>query len=141
MIVALLAGCATTAPPPPSLQTVVDRHIAAIQSRNFVDIVATSTQGRDLLLIFPTGRITRTRAEYLEFHETFFAAPDWVMTFEPVHLHETGGYGHALYRTSFDEDGAGPVPARPGYLTLGFGLENGEWRLVHDQNTAIAAER
>jgi ketosteroid isomerase-like protein len=136
----LVAGCATVqAPNAPSLQLQVERHIAAIEARNLNEIEATITAGEDLLLILPSGKMSRSRADYMTFHRSLFGNEQWAMTFEPVHLQTTGDYGHALYRVTFDGDGAGPAPPSPAFLSLGFRLENGEWRLVHDQNTAITS--
>lgn len=101
------------------------------------EIVATITAGDHLLLILPSGRMTRSRSEYLAFHESLFAASAWTMTFDRIHLQRFGEYAHALYAVTFDDDGAGPAPATPAYLSLGFGQEDGEWRLVHDQNTSV----
>lgn len=134
-----VAACATspTAFEVP-FQPQVERHLAAIANRDLGEIEATITVGEDLLLILPSGKISQTRAEYLAFHRSLFANQQWVMTFEPMHLQTHGDYGHALYRVTFDGDGAGPAPANPAYLSLGFRLEQGEWRMVHDQNTSIA---
>ena len=134
----LLAACATSPMPSAPFEPQVERHIAAIENRNLGEIEATITAREDLLLVLPSGKVSRTRADYLDFHRALFANQSWRMTFEPVHFQTYGRYGHALYRVTFDGDGAGPTPASPAYLTLGFRLEQGEWRLVHDQNTPIA---
>jgi ketosteroid isomerase-like protein len=134
-----LASCATTqAHSPSTLEQQLQRHIAALHARSMSELAATITTGEDLLLILPSGRTTHTRADYLAFHESLFAAKGWVITFEPIHLQRLGEYAHALYRVTFDDDGAGPVPARPAHLSLGFRLEGGEWRLLHDQNTPVS---
>ncbi len=135
-----LAACVTPTPTTAiSLETRLQRHIAAIQSRDLAGIEATITKGADLLLILPSGKLSTTRADYMSFHQGLFADPDWVMTFDPLHIQRLGDYGHALYRVTFDGDGAGPAPASPAYLSLGFQLQEGEWRVVHDQNTPIAS--
>lgn len=123
----------------PPFQAAVERQMAAVLARDYDTVVDTITGGRDLLLIFPDGTMTRTREEYLSFHREWFADADWVMTAEPIKFQVDGSYGHALYRMSFDGDGAGPKAAGMSLLSLGFRLEDGSWRLVHDQNTRIAA--
>ncbi|WP_265571276.1 DUF4440 domain-containing protein [Sphingomicrobium nitratireducens] len=138
-----LSACATTpaALSPPDFESVVRAHVAAIQTRDIETIRATITRGETLLLIFPTGRMTQTREEYLAFHDMFFGVEGWTMEAEPIAFDVRGTYGHALYRTRFDEDGPdGPMEAKSSLLTFGFALEDGEWRLVHDQNTRIGSE-
>lgn len=132
-----LSACATLQDTRTSLADQVRRHVAAVDARNLADVEATITTGADLLLVLPSGRMTRSRSDYLAFHEMLFANRDWTMTFEQLAVQQLDGYGQALYRVTFDADGPGPAPANPAFLTLGFRLENGEWRLVHDQNTAI----
>lgn len=138
ILAALSSGCQTVpAAPVASLDATVARHVAAIQSRDYQGIVDTITKGEEMVLIFPNGTRYTTREQFLAFHREWFADNSWVMTMEPVRRWQGADYGYALYRTSFDPDGAGSIPARAAWLSLGFRLENGEWRLVHDQNTRI----
>ena len=139
LLATLALGACQSVPdaPPTSFRDTLERHVAAIQSRDYQGIVDTITTGEELVLIFPDGERYETRAQFLAFHREWFADRDWVMVLEPVRVWEGRDYGYALYRTSYDPDGAGPTPGRPAYLSLGFRLENGQWRLVHDQNTRI----
>lgn len=132
-------GACQSVPEPASesFRETLNRHVAAIQSRDYQGIVDTITKGDTLILIFPNGERYDTREQFLAFHREWFADPAWVMVLEPVGVWEGRDYGYALYRTSYDPDGAGPTPGRPAYLSLGFQLEDGQWRLVHDQNTRI----
>lgn len=137
---ALLSGCQTVGEAPvASFDQTLDRHISAIQSRDMKGMIDTITTGDRLELIFPDGSRQATRQEFLDFHEKWFADRSWVMVVEPVSSWQGRDYGYALYRTSYDPDGSGPKAGRPAWLSLGFALENGHWRLVHDQNTRIDA--
>ena len=138
-ILAALAGCQTISDTPgASFDATLDRHVAAIAARDFDTIEATITRAPAMVLIFPDGTRYTTRAQFLDFHREWFADTGWTMTLEPVTRWHGADYGYGLYRTAFDPDGAGPVAPRAAYLSLGFRLEDGEWRLVHDQNTRIA---
>ena len=136
------SACATTPSDSaaPSFEAAVERNLAAVTARDHRALADTITEGERLLLIFPNGHATYSRADYLAFHREWFADPGWTMAFERIALDVGGGYGHALYRTTYDGDGNGPDEPRSSFLTLGFRLENGQWRLVHDQNTRIALE-
>lgn len=139
LVTMLALGACQSVPdrPSQSFRDTLERHVAAIQSRDYQGIVDTITTGEELVLIFPNGERYETREQFLAFHREWFADRDWVMVLEPVKVWEGRDYGYALYRTSYDPDGAGPTPGRPAYLSLGFRLEQGQWRLVHDQNTRI----
>lgn len=136
-----IAGCQSIPDAPRSgFDETLDRHVAAIQSRDLDGIEATITRDESMVLIFPDGTRYTTRDQFLGFHREWFADKDWVMTLEPIRRWHGADYGYGLYRTSFDPDGAGPTPPRAAWLSLGFRLEDGEWRLVHDQNTRITEE-
>ena len=136
---ALAAGCAaTSSQTTPPLQPQLERHIAAVLNRDLAETEATITGGPSLLLILPSGRVSRTRDEYVAFHRTVYANDQWTAAFQPLETRSFGDYAQALYRVTFDLDGPGPSPPGAAYLTLGFALEAGSWRLVHDQNTAIS---
>ncbi|MEZ5680475.1 MAG: DUF4440 domain-containing protein [Erythrobacter sp.] len=126
--------------PRASFDDTLARHVAAIQSRDYGEIEATITRGNEIVLIFPDGTRYTTREQFLAFHREWFADKNWVMTLEPVRRWHGSDYGYGLYRTSFDPDGAGPAAARAAWLSLGFRLEEGDWRLVHDQNTRITED-
>ncbi len=135
---AWFVACAPAlAAPAPSFEAQLDRHVAAVMDRDMDRLLETITGGEHLLLILPSGRMTAGRSDYVALHEMLFADPAWRMTFQRLAVTQTDQYAHALFRVTFDADGTGPAPAHSSWLSLGFRLENGEWRLVHDQNTRI----
>lgn len=121
-----------------SFDAALQRHVQAIKSRDIAEIEATITRGDRLDLIFPDGRLTSTRAEYVTFHQKWFSDNAWRMEFEPVTRQVGNDVAVALFKTIYTDTAAdGKVSTYRNWLSLTFRLENGEWRLVLDQNTPI----
>lgn len=121
-----------------AFDAMLTRHLAAIKARNLPEIEATITSGNELELIFPSGKRTATRAEYLAFHQRWFADKGWSISFEPVSSNVGRDQGYALFKSGYTDTGEdGKTETSYAWLLFTFRLENGEWRLVHDQNTAI----
>lgn len=118
-----------------AVEDVFASHVVAIQSRDLVRLETTITRTDNLVLILPDGRMTQTREEYLAFHRSFFASLSWSIEF--ARQSTIVAAGAAVITTLSDyrdvEQGA-PVRGRS-WLTFMFVLEEGVWRLVHDQNT------
>lgn len=137
----VLSGCYTISPretgPTPRLQATIQTHLDAIQNRDLDALLETVTTAERLTLIFPDGTLTETRAEYVAFHEEWFADPAWTMTFEPVRTVESPGLATVLVRTTYEDDG--PSSRRHAFLALTFADAGDGWRLVLDQNTRIAS--
>lgn len=115
-------------------QRTLTAHIDAIRKRDLDALINTITAGDNLTLVFPNGTTTYTRQEYVDFHRKWFAEPGWTMQMEPVSLQTSNELHVALMRTTYT-DAAGP---RHGLLALTFAREQGQWRLVFDQNTRLA---
>lgn len=135
-LVALLAvaavGCAQAQESPP-FDAALEAHFDAIRSRDLTAFEATVTLRPAMTLIFPDGQILRTRREVVDLHREWFAEDDW--TWEPQVVERAVGedLAHALVRYTYT-DGAG---RRESWLSLLFRLEDGSWRLFHDQNTRL----
>jgi ketosteroid isomerase-like protein len=121
-----------------TFQQTLTAHLNAITTRDYAAFVATVTQGDELTLILPTGKLLSSRAEVLDFMANWFADPDWQIQFEPVRTVETAEMGMALLLVNYtDRDLDGQPYALRYYLNLLFANEAGVWRLVHDQNTLV----
>ena len=131
-----IAACAPAKAPP--LKPTLDKHIAAIMNRDFDSYTQTISKGETLPLIFPDGTLLESRAEVADFIKTWFAMPGWRTALEPVSQIVGKDLAVVLLKTSYRDtpDGAD----RYAYLTLTFQLQDGQWRLVQDQNTRITIE-
>ena len=137
----MLAACGSKAP---DFQTALDVHLASIAARDLEAFKATTTSGDDLYVIFPTGAALTTTAEVIDFHEAWFDNDEWSL--EPEVVKTIVGKDVAIALIKYNYRDTPDTPARSSWLVLVFKLEDGEWRLVHDQNTRIeqsaaAAER
>jgi hypothetical protein len=87
----------------------------------------------------PDGEKLDTRRDYVELHRQWFATDDnGRFDFEIERTIETPSLAVALVRYTYASSGAGRERRSTAWLTLTFALEEGEWRLVFDQNTPIA---
>lgn len=141
----LLAGwcVASAAPTTPPFRVALETHLAAIIARDIDALLPTLTTGESLTMIGPNGRRWETRQQYVDFHRAWFAAvkdDDSRYQSEIVQLVESPALSHALIRYSYtSKDRDGKAATSVAWLTLTFALENGGWRLVFDQNTAIGS--
>ena len=131
--IVLLSAC--SAPKPPSFEAAVDAHLAAIVDRDLDAYLKTITKTESLPLIFPDGSFLATRAENEAMTKDWFANKDWRMTFEPVSKVIGSDLAVVLVKYAYQDTPDGDP--RYAYLALTFQLQDGEWRLVLDQNTRI----
>lgn len=130
----ILASCAPQTKAPP-FEPALAKHFEAIKTRDLPAYLATITKGENLPLIFPDGTFMGTRSEVEAFHREWFSMPDWRMEFEPVSQIVGSDMANVLVKTSYRDTPEGEP--RFAYLALTFQVQDGEWRLVQDQNTRI----
>ncbi len=119
----------------PAFRPALEAHLATIASRDLEGFEKTLTGDGDLNVIFPNGVLLPTNKDVMDFHEQWFADTDWVMEPEIVKVIEGGDMATALLKYRYRDTADGE--ARSNWLVLVFQVEDGEWKLVHDQNTRI----
>lgn len=143
LIVPVVLVAASIAParavtPITAFEATLRDHLAAIETKDFDRLIATITQGETLTLIFPDGDRWDTRKQYVDFHRDWFRDARWTMKTHVERTIERGDLALAFVRYQFDttrDDGT--ASHSDTWLTLVFAKENGQWRLVFDQNTKI----
>jgi len=146
-VAAGLIGVALAAEPSyaataPAFRPAVEEHIAAIARRDLPALIPTLTRGAALTMIMPNGVALEARQQYVDFHRNWFATPDeGRLDAEIVRTVESPALAHALIRYRYSSrDPAGATQGITSWLALTFALEDGRWRLVFDQNTAIVTK-
>jgi ketosteroid isomerase-like protein len=129
----------SSAAPAPPFRTAVEAHLSAVASRSMDALLPTLTRGNDLTMIAPNGFKWDTKQQYVDFHRQWFAMKDdGKLTYEIVRLIESAALGHALIKYQYSsKDPDGKPQVINSWLALTFALEDGSWRLVFDQNTAL----
>ena len=123
----------------PSLDAVLRSHLDAIRNRDLDRLMATVTAGETLVTLLPNGKKLDGRQAYRDLHVDWFADPGWRMQLEEVHRQVRSDTAVVLLRYGYwrrEADGREAL-ARNAWLTLVFAREDGQWRLVYDQNTSI----
>ena len=115
-----------------SLLETLEEHIEAITTRDIDRFAATLAQD-DVRLAGVDGSIIEGRENAVAAHRDWFMDDRW--TFEPeiLWMREEAGAAWALTRVDYRE-----ADAKKQFLLLFlFVQEDGEWRLVYDQNTPV----
>lgn len=119
----------------PDFDEAIQRHLASISNRDIEAFKANLTRDEALYTIVQNGHAFATRSELIAIHEQWFKDPDWIWEGELVHKVVGEDMAMALikynYRAKHNDE---PFCT---WLVYVFRLEDGAWRIIHDQNTAL----
>lgn len=119
----------------PDFDTALEAHFSAISNRDLEAFASHLTKRKTLYTIVQNGHAFTTPDEIIEIHRQWFNDPSWL--WEGTVVHKVVGEDMAMavvkyqYRSKPED-----VPV-VSWLTYVFQLEEGQWRIVHDQNTAL----
>lgn len=115
-----------------SLLEALEEHLEAISERD-IDRFAATLATNDVRFVGGDGRIIEGRENVVAAHRDWFMAEGWRFQPEILWTREEAGAAWALTRVTYTENGA----TRMFLLLFLFVDEDGNWRLVYDQNTPI----
>lgn len=119
----------------PDFDTALQQHFAAISNRDIAAFKSHLTRDETLYTIVQNGHAFTTTSETIKIHTEWFKDPNWIWEGSVVHKVVGEDVAMALvkyeYRPTAD---AAPIST---WLTYVFQLQDGQWRIVHDQNTAL----
>jgi ketosteroid isomerase-like protein len=119
----------------PDFDAALQRHFDAIAQRDLKAFMSHLTENKTLYTIVQNGHAFTTPEETIAVHEQWFKDPDWLWQGSVVHKVVGTDMAMALVKYAYR---AHPqdTPFET-WLTYVFALEKGEWKIVHDQNTAL----
>jgi hypothetical protein len=130
-----LTACNRGATMKPDFDNALQGHLDAISNRDIAAFKSNLTRGEKLYTIVQNGHAFTTPSELAEIHEQWFKDPDWIWEGSVVHKLVGEDMAMALVKYQYRAK-AGDEPFDT-WLLYVFTLEDGKWRIVHDQNTAL----
>jgi hypothetical protein len=119
----------------PDFDAALQRHFDAIVNRDLEAFKANLTGNETLYTIVQNGHAFKTPQELIDIHEMWFKDPNWIWEGSVVHKVVGEDMAMAVVKYSYR---AKPEDAPfESWLTYVFALEDGAWRIIHDQNTAL----
>lgn len=119
----------------PDFESALREHFTAIADRDIEAFKSHLTSSETMYTIVQNGYAFTTPRQSIELHEQWFKDPEW--TWEGSLVHSVVGDDVAMALVKYRYR---PKPEAEGFetwLTYVFRLEDGHWRIVHDQNTAL----
>lgn len=119
----------------PDFDTALQEHFEAISNRDIEAFKSHLTKSDTLYTIVQNGHAFTTPSESLEIHRQWFKDQNWMWEGSVVHKIVGEDVAMALIKYQYrakPEDT--PIVT---WLTYVFQLQDGQWRIVHDQNTAL----
>lgn len=128
-----LSAC--TSLPKPDFDRALAAHLQAVSGRDLAAIESQVTQGDSLFAIMANGHAFTTAEEFVDLHRAWFKDGDWIWAASVVRTVVGEKLAMALVKYSYQENSEAGISTA--WLVYVFQLEGGQWRLIHDQNTAI----
>ena len=119
----------------PDFDLALNCHFAAITNRDIEAFKSHLTLGDTLYTVVQNGHAFKTRAETIAIHEQWFKDSDWTWQAEVVNKVVGEDMAMALIRYTYQPNRE--TAAFETWLVYVFQLQEGAWRIVHDQNTAL----
>lgn len=119
----------------PDFDLALRKHFDSISNRDLSAFKSHLTKNKNLYTIVQNGHAFTTPEELIAVHEEWFKDPNWIWQGSVVHKVVGTDMAMAVVKYAYRANaGASPIDT---WLTYVFVLEDGEWKIVHDQNTAL----
>jgi ketosteroid isomerase-like protein len=130
-----LTSCSGGTSMKPDFDTALQQHFAAISNRDIEAFKSHLTRSDTLYTIVQNGHAFTSPAETIEIHKQWFKDPKWV--WEGSVVHKVVGEDMAMALVKYQYRAKPEDTPIVTWLTYVFQLQEGQWRIVHDQNTAL----
>jgi hypothetical protein len=119
----------------PDFDKALQRFLDSISNRN-LDIYKEHITKKDTIYtIVQNGYALTTRKELIDMHEEWFKDKNWI--WEGSVVHKVVGEDMAMVLIKYEYYAKKEDKPFSTWLTYVFRLEDNEWRVMHDQNTAL----
>jgi len=119
----------------PDFDLALQKHLDAIATRDLAAFAAHLTKRETLYTIVQNGHAFTTPQESIDIHEGWFKDKDWI--WEGRVIHKVVGADMAMAVLKYDYRARPKDKPFETWLTYVFALEDGAWKIIHDQNTAL----
>lgn len=119
----------------PDFDAAVQKHFDAIANRDIEAFKSHLTRGDTLYTIVQNGHAFTTPAETIDIHEQWFKDQNWI--WEGSVVHKVVGDDMAMALVKYQYRAKADAAPFSTWLVYVFQLQEGQWRIVHDQNTAL----
>jgi ketosteroid isomerase-like protein len=119
----------------PDIDLAIKKHFDAINNRDLNAFKSHITKTDTLYTIVQNGYALNTPDETIAIHEEWFKDPDWI--WEGSVVHKVVGVDMAMVLIKYEYRARAEDKPFSTWLTYVFKLEDYEWRIIHDHNTAL----
>ncbi len=119
----------------PDFDVALQKHFDAISNRDIEAFKSHLTKGDTLYTIVQNGYAFTTPAETIAIHEQWFKDLNW--RWEGSVVYKVVGEDMAMALVKYEYRAKPEDTPVVTWLTYVFQLQDGQWRIVHDQNTAL----
>lgn len=119
----------------PDFNLALQKHFDCIKNRDLEAFKSHLTQNKILFTIVQNGHAFTTPEEITTIHAAWFKDPKWIWEASVIHTVVGTDMAMAVIKYNYRaQESDTPIES---WLTYVFALENGTWKIVHDQNTAL----
>jgi ketosteroid isomerase-like protein len=119
----------------PDFNKALQELLDAISNRNMDTYKKHITKDDELYTIIQNGHVFKTSQELVAMHEEWFKDQNWM--WEGSVIYKVVGEDMAFALIKYEYRAKKEDTPFHTWLTYVFRLEDGEWRIIHDQNTAL----
>lgn len=119
----------------PDIDKAIQSHFDAIRNRDITAFKKNLTSSETLYTIVQNGHAFTKTSELIAIHEEWFKDLDWI--WEGTVVHKVVGEDMAMVLVKYDYRKNAEDEAVSTWLNYVFQLQDGEWKIVHDQNTSL----
>jgi len=124
-----------TKPAKPDFDAALQKHFAAISNRDIEAFKSHLTRDETLYTVVQNGHAFTSKSQLVEIHEQWFKDPNWI--WEGNVVHKVVGEDMAMALIQYQYRAKAEDEPFSTWLLYVFQLQDGEWRIVHDHNTAL----